>query len=58
LFYATPSVVPAKLSASVDLRKITLLYNQENQGSSTANAIAWAVEFEEISQYKKRNHKF
>ncbi len=52
--YATPPSVSKQLPDLTDLRKkCPPVYNQECLGSCTANAIAAAVEFEQIRQNKK-----
>ncbi|HEX4373016.1 MAG TPA: C1 family peptidase, partial [Puia sp.] len=54
LFYATPPAVSTTLPAATDMRKkCPPVYNQECLGSCTANAIAGAIEFEQIRQNKK-----
>jgi C1A family cysteine protease len=55
--YSTPHALFAKLPASTDLRKkCPPVYDQACLGSCTANAIAAAIEFEQIKQ--KKNDPF
>jgi C1A family cysteine protease len=52
--YTAPQAVFKTLPASTDLRKLCPpVYNQECLGSCTANAIAGAIQFEQIRQSKK-----
>jgi len=52
--YAVPSHVMAKLPSKVDLRKqCPPVYDQGQLGSCTANAIAGAIEFDQIKQKLK-----
>jgi C1A family cysteine protease len=54
LLYAAPVKALAKLPPRVDLRKqCPAIYDQEQLGSCTANAIGAAFEFDEIKQRKK-----
>jgi C1A family cysteine protease len=50
--YAAPASVMRAMPASVDLRPQcpTTVYNQGQLGSCTANAIAGAIEFDQIKQ--------
>lgn len=54
LLYATPPEISKVLPAKTDLRKTCPpIYDQACLGSCTANAIAGAIEFEQIRQDKK-----
>jgi C1A family cysteine protease len=53
--YTTPQAVFATLPTAADLRKkCPPIYDQECLGSCTANAIAGAIEFEQLRQNKKQ----
>jgi hypothetical protein len=50
-FYAAPAEIAGALPANVDLRpQCPAVYNQSQIGSCTANAIAGAIQFEQIKQ--------